>query len=69
MDLGPRKAASELALAYADVLHELARYELEGTITQAAHCARRLEVLAVRAAELKVALREELRGQIREAAA
>lgn len=63
-----RRAVSELAFAFADVQRDLARWELEDTHVAAAAVAQRLNVLAIRAEDVKTALRTEVMARARSAA-
>lgn len=63
MDHRVRRAASEYALAYADVQRALAEFELEDTTQVASRLARNLDMVCIRGREMKDALRAQIMGQ------
>ena len=64
MQIETRRAASELAYAWADVQRALAQYEIEDSLAVAAQVAQRLNMLAIRANDVKEALRAEQRARV-----
>lgn len=68
MDVQVRRAMSEMAYAFADVQQSLAQFEIEDQTAVAAQCARKLDMLSIRANEVKASLRESLRQRVREGA-
>jgi hypothetical protein len=60
MHLEVRRALSEVAFAYADLQLELARFELEDSVSQAATCMRKVERLERELRGIKPGLKAHL---------